>query len=294
MTAGTTQSGYSQLREAYLEIIPTPTVLNRLGSLPGGSHIGVSCSPKTGVGPTLDLVDSINQTFPDHGFQVVPHVAARVVCNRAHLEKIVARLDDAGVKSVFIPGGDSATPAGKYENSLQLLRDLADIGHRFEDVGIAAHPEGHSMVSRQELLSLLLEKQLLATYLVTQMCFDARVMLSWLSGIRRAGVVLPAWLGLPGVVELPKLLALSLRIGVGQSLRALKNQKGLVRRVMTGGTYRPDGLLDDLVPCLADPELNIPGFHLYSFNHVKETEAWRTGMISRRETNPQAIETGMT
>lgn len=288
------ESGVPQLREAYLEVIPTPTILDRLRHLPGGSHIGISCSPKAGVGPTLDLVDSINQAYPEHDFRIVPHVAARVVRDKAHLGKIVVRLDGAGVKSVFMPGGDSARPAGKYESSLELLKDLADIGHRFEDVGIAAHPEGHSLVGRQELVSLLLEKQPLATYLVTQMCFEARVMLQWLGDIRRAGVVLPAWLGLPGVVELPKLLALSLRIGVGQSVRALRNQKGLLRRVMAGGAYRPDRLMEDLVPHLADPDLNIPGFHLYSFNHVKLTEAWRTGMISRLETGPQAIEIGIT
>ena len=113
------------------------------------------------------------------------------------------------------------------------------------------------------------------------MCFDATSITGWLREMRLAGMVLPAWLGLPGVVELPRLLALSLRIGVGQSVRVLKNQKGLVRRLVTGGAYRPDRLLADLGPQLDDPELNIPGFHLFSFNHVKETEDWRTGMISR-------------
>lgn len=279
----TAQAGGVQLREAYLEVIPTATVLARLECLPRGAHVGISCSPKAGVDPTLDLVDSITRAYPDRGFQVVPHIAARCVRDRSHLKSIVSRLDGAGVSSVFVPGGDRATPIGQYSSSLELLRDLADLGHRFEDVGIAAHPEGHALVGRKELLDLLLEKQGLATYLVTQMCFDAAIISAWLLEIRRAGVALPAWLGLPGVVELPKLLALSLRIGVGQSVRVLKNQKGLLRRLMTGGAYRPDRLLADLGGCLADPELNIPGFHLYSFNHVKETEAWRTGMISRLE-----------
>lgn len=286
------QAGALQLKEAYLEVIPTPTVRARLQCLPRDAHIGISCSPKSGVDLTLDLVDSIARAYPDRGYRVVPHIAARCVRDKSHLEAIVARLDGAGVRSVFIPGGDRATSVGEYTSSLELLRDLADIGHGFEDVGIAAHPEGHSLVGKQELLDLLLEKQGLSTYLVTQMCFDARVILDWLKDMRRAGVVLPAWLGLPGVVELPKLMALSLRIGVGQSVRTLRNQKGLVRRLMTGGAYRPDRILEGLAPHLADPALNIPGFHLFSFNHVKETEAWRSGMISRLETGPQAIEAG--
>lgn len=279
----TAQAGSVQLREAYLEVIPTPTVLARLACLPRGAHVGISCSPKSGVAPTLDLVDSIATAYPDRGFRVVPHIAARCVRDISHLKAIVSRLEGAGVRSVFIPGGDRETPFGEYTSSLELLRDLAETGHRFEDIGVAAHPEGHSLVGGRELLDLLLEKQGLASYLVTQMCFDASAISAWLLEIRRAGVALPAWLGLPGVVELPKLLALSLRIGVGQSVRVLKNQKGLLRRLMTGGAYRPDRLLTDLGGCLADPELNIPGFHLFSFNHVKETEAWRTGMISRLE-----------
>ena len=135
-----------------------------------------------------------------------------------------------------------------------------------------------------------MEKQPFATYLVSQMCFDSAVMLDWLRDMRRAGVTLPAWLGLPGVVALPKLLSLSLRIGVGQSVRVLRKQKGLVRRLMAGGAYQPGELFGDLAPDLDDPELNIPGFHLFSFNHVRETESWRTGMISRLQAAPEALQ----
>ena len=145
-------------------------------------------------------------------------------------------------------------------------------------------------VVAQLLLRHLLEKQPFATYLVSQMCFDPVAMVNWLRNIRQAGVTLPAWLGLPGVVALPKLLSLSLRIGVGQSVRVLRKQKGLVRRLMAGGTYQPGALFGELAPHLDDPVLNIPGFHLFSFNHVKETESWRTGMISRLQAAPEAVQ----
>ena len=86
---------------------------------------------------------------------------------------------------------------------------------------------------------------------------------------------MPAWLGLPGVAELHKLITLSMRIGVGQSLRVLKNQKGLVRKVFSTRPYRPDDLLEGLRPHLDNPVLNIPGFHLFCFNNVEATETWR-------------------
>ena len=263
------------MEQAYLEIIPTRTIVNRLIHLPRHSYVAITCSPVHGVGPTLDMVDELRALPEDRQLKLVPHIAARAVRDKGHLHEILARLDAARVESVFVPGGDADEPAGDYDCALELLRDIAEIGHEFEDVGIAAHPEGHPMVDDASLLRLLKEKQELSTYLVTQMCFDPYVLIKWLQNIRRAGVTLPAWLGLPGVAEIPKLIALSLRIGVGQSVKVLKKQKGLVRKILSAKPYQPDELLAGLAPNLDDPELDIPGFHLFSFNNIERTERWR-------------------
>jgi methylenetetrahydrofolate reductase (NADPH) len=164
---------------------------------------------------------------------------------------------------------------GEYDCSLDVLRDMAEIGHNIEDIGIAAHPEGHPLLNEMELLNIIHEKRQYATYMVTQMCFNPRVIIDWLKGMRKAGVSLPAWIGLPGVAEMSKLISLSLRIGVGQSLRVLKKQKGLLRKMISAKPYQPDDLLAGLEPHLADPDINIPGFHLFSFNDIERTERWR-------------------
>jgi methylenetetrahydrofolate reductase (NADPH) len=267
--------------QAYLEVIPTKTIVDRLVHLPRHSYLSITCSPVHGVGPTLDMVDELRALPEERQLKLVPHIAARVVRDKAHLREILKRLDGAGVESVFVPGGDAAQPAGDYDCSLDLLRDIADIGHAFEDVGIAAHPEGHPMVDDAELLRLLKEKQQYANYLVTQMCFDSEVMIKWLQGIRRAGVTLPAWLGLPGVADIPKLISLSLKIGVGQSVRVLKKQKGLIRKMISAKPYQPDELVAGLLPHLGDPVLDIPGFHLFSFNDVERTERWRVETMDK-------------
>jgi len=267
--------------QAYLEVIPTKTIVDRLVHLPQHSYLSITCSPASGVGPTLDMVDKLRALPEERQLKLVPHIAARVVRDRGHLREILARLDEAEVESVFVPGGDAIKPAGDYECSLDLLRDIAEIGHKFEDVGVAAHPEGHPLVDDDELLQLLKEKQPYANYLVTQMCFDSTVMVSWLRSIRRAGVTLPAWLGLPGVAEIPKLISLSLKIGVGQSVKVLKKQKGLVRKMISAKPYKPDELLAGLLPYLDDPVLDIPGFHLFSFNNVEKTERWRVETMKK-------------
>ena len=265
------------LEQAYMEIIPTPGIEDRLHPIPRHSYVSITCSPVHGVAPTLDLMDRLAA----RELKLVPHIAARVVKDKAHLREILARLDGAGIDSVFVPGGDAPEPAGIYESSLHLLRDMADIGHDIDLIGVAAHPEGHAMAGEEELLEFLLAKQEVANYLVTQMCFDADLLVSWLKGIRKAGVTLKAWIGLPGVADRSKLFKLSMRIGVGQSAKLLMKQKDLLKKMLQLKPYQPDELLDGLAPYLDDPELDIPGFHLFSFNDIERTERWRQEALAR-------------
>ena len=267
--------------QAYLEIIPTSTIMQRVLHLPRHAYVSITCSPSHGVEPTLELAERLRALPEERRLKLVPHIAARVVRDRGHLREILARLDALQVESIFVPGGDAAEPAGDYDCSLKLLRDMAEIGHAIADVGIAAHPEGHPLVNDAELLRLLQEKQPLATYLVTQMCFDPDALLAWLQRVRAAGVTLPAWIGLPGVADVTKLVSLSLRIGVGRSVRVLQKQKGLVRRMMSARPYQPDDLLAGIQRHLGDPGLNIPGFHLFSFNDVERTERWRQATLRK-------------
>lgn len=263
------------LDEAYLEVIPTPSIMGRLQHLQPRSYISITCSPTQGLEPTLDLMEQLRTLPENRQLKLVPHIAARLVRDKGHLREIMARLTAARVESVFVPAGDSAEPAGAYSNSLELLRDMAEIGHDIEDVGIAAHPEGHPLVSDEKLLWFLKEKQEYATYLVTQMCFEPQVLVNWLWSIRQASVHLPVWIGLPGVADITKLISLSLRIGVGQSVKTLKNQNGLFTNLMGIKPYQPDELIKELAPLVSDPEMDIPGFHLFSFNDVERTEEWR-------------------
>ena len=263
------------LDQAYLEVFPTKTIADRLVHIPRHCFVGISCSPTYGLEPTVALVEQL-KTQPDEGqLKVIPHIAARMVRDRNHLKETLSRLENAGVERVFVPSGDAKEPIGKYSDSLQLLKDMAEIGHNIKDIGVTAHPEGHPLINEQELTRFLQEKQALATYMVTQMCFDPRSIIKWLSSTRQAGVRLPVWIGLPGVADLTKLIPLSFRIGVGQSLKMLKKQKGLLKKLVSARPYQPDELLHGLQPHLGNADLLIGGFHIFSFNAVERTERWR-------------------
>ncbi len=264
------------LRESYMEVFPSPTVEDRLAVLERGSWVAVTCSPTRGVEPTLQLCSRLIAS----GFRVVPHLAARSIRDRAHLGEILRRIADLGVDSIFVPAGDAPQPLGAYHRALEVLRDIADHDHRLRHIGVAAHPEGHPATDAETLMRELAAKQAFSNYLVTQMCFDAAKLVEWLRRIRARGIALPAWIGLPGVFDRKALLAASLRIGVGASLRMLRHRGGVIGRLLGPGTYRPDGLLLGLAPALAEPALGIAGFHLFCLNAVAQSEDWRRRFLA--------------
>ncbi len=265
----------SCIEQIYLEVFPVDGIEEQLLGLSDGAYIGITCSPQRGLHVTLDLVERLQ----GHDFHLVPHIAARQVRDSSHLRDIVQRLNQQGVRSVFVPGGDIVEPVGSFSSSLMLLRELAEIGHDFEHVGVAAYPEGHPAIAPQVLLEALKSKQELATYMVTQMCFDPDRLLQWLKAMRGLGVTLPAWLGLPGVMNRIKLLQTALRIGVGESARFARKQPSLAGQVLRSKNYSPDQLVFDLAAGIEDRGLGIDGFYLFSFNQVRATVAWREGLL---------------
>jgi methylenetetrahydrofolate reductase (NADPH) len=237
--------------------------------------VSVTASPTKGLEATVELAGRLELA----GFSVTPHLSARMVRDRAHLLDLVAVLDDAGVDRAFVVGGDEKEP-GAYADGLALLRGLAEIGHPFRQVGIPAYPQGHAFIPDGPLLDALRAKAEFAQYMTTQLCFDPAAISTWLSARRAEGLTLPVHVGVPGVAEPQKLLALAARIGVADTHRFLaKNIRFVARLVRSGGYYRPDALLEGIAPSIADPSANISGFHLYLFNAVEVTETWRRAKL---------------
>ena len=258
------------LGDARFEIVPAEGVEDELRHLPAGTTVTVTCSPRKGIDRTLELAERVQ----GRGFRAVPHVAARLVEGRAHLRTILRRASDAGFPELFVVGGDAAEPAGPYASAGELLREMAELGHGVQAVGIAAYPERHPLIDEQELLRALLEKQPFARHMVTQICFDPRTLVRWLDEVRARGVTLPVYVGVPGAVRRRRLLEISLRVGIGDSVRYLTKHGGIVARLLRGGSYRPDGFLAGLVPLVAGRE-DVLGLHLNTFNQVEATERWR-------------------
>lgn len=258
------------------ELVPVSGALGQIRHLPAGSSVSVTASPTRTLDDTLDLCAALIEA----GHRAIPHLAARMVADRAQLAGLLARIDSLGITEAFVIGGDGPQ-TGAFADAGALLDEIDRIGSGLTGIGVAAYPEGHHVVDDETALSALRSKQPKAAWMTTQLCFDDRAIVRWLTGVRAAGVDLPAVIGVAGVADRRKLLAISTRIGVGQSVRYLAKNRGLVRRVLTPGGYTPGHLLANLGAALVDPALDIAGLHLYTFNQVETTERWRLRFLER-------------
>jgi methylenetetrahydrofolate reductase (NADPH) len=251
--------------------------MDQAAFLPAGATVSVTASPAKGIEATVALCEQLQAA----GFRAVPHLSARMVRERAHLVDLIAWLEGAGVDRAFVVGGDAKEP-GAFPDGLSLLREMAEIGHPLSEIGIPAYPQGHAFIADGPILEALHAKAAFASYMTTQLCFDPGAIATWIAARRAEGLRLPVHVGVPGVAEPQKLLAISARIGVADTHRFLvKNVRFVTKLVRSGGFYRPDALLEGLAPHLADPGANIVDLHMYTFNAVDGFESWRRAYLDK-------------
>jgi methylenetetrahydrofolate reductase (NADPH) len=263
------------LEQPLFELIPLRDALERAESLPPGARATVTASPSHGIESTIELCEGLIA----RGHPAAPHLAAHMIRDRAHLAELLARCGSAGIRDAFVVGGD-AKDRGEIHDGLALLRLMEELGHPFEAIGVAGYPEGHPSIPDEVLLSSLKEKQAHATYVATQMSFDAGAIAGWIARMRGSGVTLPIHMGLPGVVHIRRLLRVAARIGVGGSVRYLRKNRQLVR-LLFGRSFTPERLLRELGPTLAAPAANVSALHLFTFTQVEATVAWQRSTLER-------------
>ena len=267
------------LTHARFELMPFDSFEDEIQHLPDGASIAITTSPKLGIEKTVER----SEEAAAQGYEVIPHIAARYIEGPEQLEEIARRLTEAGVTDIFVPGGDKEEPVGEFESAYDLLVALDDIDYEFDEVGITGYPEGHDFISEDELAESMEKKAPYATYIVTQLCYDPETILEWIEAVRDRGVDLPIEIGIPGVMKYEKLLKISRKVGVGDSVKFLRKTTGLVgfvkQFVGSRGRYRPDDLIDGLGPYVGDDTYNIRGLHIYTFNQTPDLEGWRRGRL---------------
>ncbi|MGC4979661.1 methylenetetrahydrofolate reductase [Streptomyces sp. DT193] len=266
------------LHSVRYEVLPAKATEDKvLAHVPRDVVVTVTASPVKGLEPTLDLATRLTA----HGCRVVPHMPARLLRDDAHLKDVVDRLREAGVDDVFVPAGDADPPAGAYDGALPVLRRLSELGSPFAHVGITGYPESHPLIHDDLTIQAMWDKRAYATYIVSNLCFDPRVLGDWVGRIRRRDITLPVHVGVAGPVQRAKLLSMAAKIGVGESTRFLTKHASWFLRFATPGGYSPERLLARSAGALSSPSAGVAGLHLFTFNQIAETERWRCAVLDR-------------
>lgn len=263
------------LTHARYEVLPTARIVEQVvQGVPKDVQITVTASAAKG----LELTLTTAETLRAEGYDVVPHLAARMVHGKSELAEIVARLTGIGVHAVFVPGGDAEADE-TYPDALALLEDLAAMGQPFDQVGIAGYPESHPTIHDDVTIQSMWDKRKYATHVVSNLTFDPAIIKRWVHRMRERGITMPLLIGMPGPIDRAKLLSMATKIGVGESTKFLVKQKGVMARLTAPGGFTGERFFTKCLPTISEPGSLIEGLHIYTFNQVAETEAWRQRLL---------------
>jgi methylenetetrahydrofolate reductase (NADPH) len=263
------------LEDPIFELLPLKNLPDQIQHLPSGARVSVTASPNKGIDATLDWAAQLQAD----GFRAIPHLSARMIPTRDKLAELLDRARAAGLTHAFVVGGDADEP-GEYLDGLSLLQAMTELGHPFTTIGCPAYPNGHADIPDAALDTALRDKAPFVAHVTSQMDFDTKLITTWVRGLRAEGFGPDIVIGVPGVADPQKLLNVAARIGVKDAKRFLvKNLRFVTGMARSGGFYKPTGFVQALAPLLADPAARVTGFHLYTFNAVEATEAWRQSML---------------
>jgi methylenetetrahydrofolate reductase (NADPH) len=269
------------IADAKVELIPMKSLDQAVRELRPASSISMTCSPAGSIDATLDESERLIAA----GHHVTPHISARMVQSPEHLAAIHARLSELAIREIFVVAGD-ADPPGCFFDAIEFLQAFLELDdddgraqRQVDHIGYTSYPDTHPLITNDQLHAALHRKQQLilesgrTAHVSTQMCFSADQVRTWLRRERAAGLTVPVHLGVPGVIDKTKLMTMGMRLGVGTSLRYLAKNKRALGKLMTQRAFEPDALL---LPLARDLEsLGVDGIHLFTFNQVRQTEAWR-------------------
>ena len=178
-----------------------------------------------------------------------------------------------------MPGGD-AEPAGDYLDALALLEDLALLGRPFSHVGITGYPESHPSIHDDLTVQSMWDKRRHATHIVSNLTFDASVVRDWLHRLRARGVDDAAAAGCPGTRRAHQAARHGDQDRGGGVDQVPRQEQGALRPARrTGWLHRRDASWRSARPALGEPGALVEGLHVFTFNQIAETEAWRVELL---------------
>ncbi len=248
--------------------------------LPKGTRVYVAHIEGT---PIEDMVATAKR-IAGEGFDVMPHIPARIIPDRATLADWIARYQgEAGVTQALLLGGGVNTPAGEFNSSMQLIE--TGLFDKFDRLHVAGHPEGNKDIDKDGgdaiVMQALKWKQAFSERsdakmaIATQFCFEAEPVIAWANRLAEAGVSLPIHIGIAGPAKLQTLIKFAIACGVGPSLRVLQKRAMDVTKLLL--PYEPTDVVAALAAHkAANPAFGIEQVHFFPLGGIKTNATWAT------------------
>lgn len=136
-----------------------------------------------------ETIDQLRETcgkLADKGMNVVPHVVARNLASTNQLQQLLRELSEKpSISSILLLGGDAAHASGPYASAVDVIATELLPTTGFQKVYFAGYPQGHGLISKNELDLSLNKKIELARDLglrlgvITQLCSSASAAINW-------------------------------------------------------------------------------------------------------------------
>ncbi len=246
--------------------------------LPAGTRVYIA---QVGDTPITDMVVTAARLRRE-GFEPMPHFPARIIRDRATLADWIARYrGEADLRQALLIGGGVTTPAGAFDNSMQLLETGLFDG--FERLHVAGHPEGNRDIdpddSDRNLMAALRWKQAFAERsdahmaIVTQFAFESAPVIAWADRLAAEGIALPIHIGVAGPAKLQTLIRFAIACGIGPSLRVLQRRARDVTKLVR--PFEPTELVTDLAAHKArHPDFGIEAAHIFPLGGIRASADW--------------------
>lgn len=215
------------------------------------------------------------------GLLVMPHIGARHLESKSQLERIAEMLvGEAGVDRILIIGGDRAEPAGPYDSSLAVMQTGVFQSVGITRIAVAGFPEGNPHIPSKASDDALAAKMDFARRdglelsIVTQFCFAAAPIVTWIRRLRTRGVQFPIRIGLAGPAGILTLARYALRCGVGNSIHVLTENPTFAKALADRG---PEPIIREMAGSFAEEDLaaiGLAGLHFYMFGGFSKTLDW--------------------
>jgi len=248
--------------------------------IPAGTCIYVAHVPGAEIGDIVEMAGRLRQ----QGYEPVPHIVPRRLRSENQLTRALEQLREKEVAHVLVIAGDVPTPEGPYACAMDILSAGMLERYGVKKLGIPGHPEGNAVIDDKILEEALDEKARYAeessmdVHIVTQFGFDTTAIPAWEAAIRKRGITLPIHVGMAGPTTLKRLMDLSVRCGIGASLRMLTKRTSAITNMLK--VSGPDQIITAYAGYLAtNPDSRIERAHFFALGGVEKTAKWANAVI---------------